>query len=1164
MASVPSARTGHVTGVLRLLTATAVLLFLGFSFLPFGKGLSEDDLLKLLTDDVVRIQADVTKFFLDIERDVLARGRRFADRGECEIRFADEVFFRLEQGVIKEYCGETSYWKEHAGPPESWAFHEHRGGLYYLSRLSDDLYYCRYLWQINDPEHPLFSFSVPRLSVSLDLNQDSHFQAEAVQKDKETLSMIFPLNVHPVQELSIHLSLNPASVANSRNPRGNRLGMWLALAVMAVFFILRWMYPNAVLYDWQGVLEEWSLLLVLAGLLSSYWQISLIFTLALLSGLFRTLLFFGRNGLLYAKFWAIPASFLFIFSFRFFHSLVKAASFPSDRFSMQPGFLVLMLCGAVMTAIPVYLVQFDLLLKKTRNRVIYLILLSPVVFLQSGLKPFWLSAAALLLMAVNLISEKRVRVIFINIPLIAIILQSIILIAGEREKRDYIEDNLSAIFLNQDNYAKSIAREMVHEINSSLTDLRILFYPDENQIDLAFLWEQSLAAKENLPSGIFVCNSKGQVIRHVAHLIPYIDLELPQESLFPFWAISQTSASLYGRPISVAFAAILVYDGGQLLGTIYIQVLNISSLLHQDISERNIFALNPKISGNEIGFFRVDDQGRLADNPFHVSFPEEALANARRPEWLNLVTENGLITCYRFPYGDSETIYLFFARSTFITISAEWIKLMLVYGIFGLFLMGLSPLKQLILRYYRTFSFKVLLFLLLLTLGSALVLALNSFNFYRTASGRNREVFWYEQGRVAQNMTINFLETSGGIDTESLILLGQLLNGEISVYRNGRLIDSSNYRRIVTGEIPVLMNSRIKQQLIGGAEGVILDRSRDDNHIYYRVNNLVYMLELGGNWRLRLFERDNYTDFMINILFLIFLIGSWIVFFVRNHIVSPITVLNTAMAEVEKGNLMQLPQTPRESEIKQLFTGFNAMVSGVAEQQRSVSDLSRMRTLVKMGRRVAHEVKNPLTPIKLSAEQIQRALQDRQPGHEEIIRKALQFIIEETDHLKRVSYGFLDLSKMDTLEREEFDIVELLGQEIFAFRQMAPRIRFKLESQLERLVVNLDRLKVKQVFKNLIQNAVDAVGDMAGEIRIGVEIPNAESGVLRLWVGDDGVGMEEELKKQLFEENFSLKDNGFGIGLFIVKRIVDLHGGRIWVDSAPGKGTVIRMEFPKE
>jgi len=1176
MASVPFAWPGYVKKNLRLVITIAVLLVLVYTLLPVGAEKSEAAVIDLLKERIARIQQDLNFFLTDLTSDTRQRGKQFAKSYQCDIQQSNEVFVSVRQGKVTRYCGETSYWSTQDGEPGSWGLHEYRGELYYLMRLSEENYYSRFLWNQNEPEHPIFSIPIEGLSVRLSLIKDMQVRTPKVLNDNHHVTLLVPLIIDQAQDLLIKITFNGYTISGGINPRVDKLLMGFLLAVMLVVFFLRWTNLAETSLRWQGLVEEWALLMVLALFLSSFFslttpnkwlwngtgQINLFLLLAVLTGILRSLLFLANNHVIQARAWTLWASVLFALSLKGFRKLVAIVEFPSDFISMEPVFLVMLICGAALLAIPIYLMHLDLLLEKKRNKVMILFLVSALflgLFYADG-PGLWIPI--LLILTLNLLFNIKSKWIFLNIPLIAILLHSVILGEALREKTYYIEDNLSAIFLNQGNYAKSIAREMVHEINSSLPDLRILFYPDENQIDLALLWKQSLAAKENIPSGIFVCNSRNQVIRHVAHLIPFLNLELPQEALFPFWAISQTVASLYGRPTSVAYAVIQVYDGGRLLGTIYIEVLNISSLLHRDTSSRHIFALNPRISGHEIGFFRVDEQGKLIENPFHVSFLQEEIDQASKPEWLTLKTENGNIVCYRFPYGDDESIYIFYAETAFITISAEWIKLSLLLGLYCLFFMGFNPIKQLVLRYYQTFSFKVLLFLLLLTLGSALVLALNAFNFYYSAGTQNQELFWYEQGRVAQNMTINFLEKNGGIDTESLILLGQLLNGELSVYQDGGLIDASNYRRIIAGDIPVLLNSRINHQLTSGAEGVVLDPERLVPRVYYRVNDYIYMLDLEGNWRLRQFEKDKYTDFLINILFLVGLIGSWVVLFVRNHIVSPITVLNTAMSEVEKGNLVQLPQTPRESELKQLFNGFNAMVSGVAEQQRSVSDLARMRTLVKMGRRVAHEVKNPLTPIKLSAEQIQRALLDQQSGYEEMISRAVQFIIEETDHLKRVSYGFLDLSKMETLELQGFDLIELLKQEIFAFQQLAPHIAFTLECQHSNLTVCLDRMKIKQVCKNLMQNAVDAVGEKAGKIRLGAERNQDDNGQITLWISDDGIGMSEDLQKQLFQETFSLKDNGFGIGLFIVKQVIELHGGHIQVESVLGQGSKIQIVVP--
>jgi signal transduction histidine kinase len=1159
----------------RLVVSATILVLLALSLRPLGLPRDTESQARLLGDDMVRIQKRFSDFLTDLKRDVLIRGSRFAAGEPVEINRADEAFVRSVDGRIVEYAGEISHWAEHRGQPGSWMIREHRGELFWTLRLDQSVFYVRHLWSINEPRDPIFHFSFPRALVTLSLVAEGEFLSPQILEDGLTRVLDFPLTAEQKPVLTVKASIDVSERLNRLRGHG-ALVLVLLLVFSLMLLVMRFSGRFEYRFFWQPLLEEWVLLFVLMRLIS-FWlgvparitwpwggqgRMDLLLLLGCLLAVIRGLIFLVKRGVPLAPGWALAGTVLFALGLKGFRSLTTAVSFPSDRFTFDPAFLVLLITGAAMLAVPLFMLQMEALRRGKTGRVVLLLLLPPLALwlcdTEAGI--LWLFVPLTLIF--NLAVSRKSPWIWLNIPLAALMLQMIILGEGERERKEYIEDNLSAIFLNQGNYAKSLAREMVHEINLSISDLRVLFYPDEEQVNLSLLWEQSLAAKENIPSGIFVCDSRDQVIKQVAHQIPFLDLDLPADTLFPFWSISQTRVSLYGRPTSVAYASIRVFDGGQVLGTVYIQVLDISSLLHRDMSAKHIFALNPRIAGQDIGFFRIDSRGRLVENPFHVNFQHREIGNAQIAQWLTLLTENGLIRCYRFPGGDGETIYLFFARPSFINLCAGWIKMLLVLGFMTLLVMGQSPHKRMLRHYARTFSFKVLLFLLLLTFGSALVLALNAYNFYNTTSSRNQDLLWYEQGRVAQNLTIDFLEESGGVDTETLILLGQLLNADLSVYQDGQLLDSSNYRRIVSGTIPVLMDSRIKHQLNSGAEGIMLNPDHPIPRVFYRVNDLIYMLELGSGERIWHLEKGSYTDFLIIILFLIGLIGSWVIVFVRNHIVSPITLLNRAMSEVEKGHLQPLGQIPVEEELKQLFSGFNAMVSGVAEQQRSVSEMARMRTLVKMGRRVAHEVKNPLTPIKLSAEQIQRAMLDRQPGYEQMIGRAVSFIMEETDHLKRVSYGFLDLSKMETLEPQDFDLIELISQEIFAFQQVAPSIRFVLEARMAVPTVHLDRYKIKQVIKNLMQNAVDAIGQRPGLIEIGAEGDPAKGRPLRLWIQDDGIGMSPELVRQIFEEDFSQKDSGFGIGLFIVKRIVELHGGSIVVESQEGQGSTLRITLP--
>ncbi len=242
----------------------------------------------------------------------------------------------------------------------------------------------------------------------------------------------------------------------------------------------------------------------------------------------------------------------------------------------------------------------------------------------------------------------------------------------------------------------------------------------------------------------------------------------------------------------------------------------------------------------------------------------------------------------------------------------------------------------------------------------------------------------------------------------------------------------------------------------------------------------IFAIEFSSNAADLARARDDYIDFITTLFFILIAFGLAAAIFSRNRILAPIHQLNQGMREVEKGNLQPLSAVPSEIELRSLYLGFNAMIEGIREQRENISELARMKTMIQLGRRVAHEVKNPLTPIKLSAEQIQRSLDDKSKNYEETVRRAVRFIIEETEHLRKVSYGFLDLSKLDELHAEAVDLADLVRQEVEVMGSLFPRMRFDLELPVHPLSAVIDRLKIKQALRNLLNNAVEALAGFNG------------------------------------------------------------------------------------
>jgi signal transduction histidine kinase len=195
------------------------------------------------------------------------------------------------------------------------------------------------------------------------------------------------------------------------------------------------------------------------------------------------------------------------------------------------------------------------------------------------------------------------------------------------------------------------------------------------------------------------------------------------------------------------------------------------------------------------------------------------------------------------------------------------------------------------------------------------------------------------------------------------------------------------------------------------------------------------------------------------------------------------------------------------------------------------------------------------------------ALKDKNPDYENIIRQSINYIIDETEHLRKVSYGFLDLSRLDELSPQPFDLRDLAREEVFNAAQIYAHIEFPIKEEVNDdmdidknpFIVTLDKFKIKQVLKNLVNNSIEAIGEKNGVVAINLA---RRRGRILLEVVDNGVGMDEEGLSKIYNIDYSTKEIGTGLGLFIVKRIIDLHKGHIEIQSEKNKGTRVRMELP--
>jgi len=276
-------------------------------------------------------------------------------------------------------------------------------------------------------------------------------------------------------------------------------------------------------------------------------------------------------------------------------------------------------------------------------------------------------------------------------------------------------------------------------------------------------------------------------------------------------------------------------------------------------------------------------------------------------------------------------------------------------------------------------------------------------------------------------------------------------------------------------------------------------------------------------------------------------------------IVTPIQKLLVGTKEVSLGNLeISIPHKSHD-EMKTLIDGFNTMIRNLKQHQQDLTDMSKKVAWAEMARKVAHEIKNPLTPIQLSAEHLLNVYNDRSENFADALKESTTYIIHEVENLRRIAHEFLETSKDVALQKDTLDLHTILQETLEPYKKiLTDRIRIKEHIQGDQFLFSGDKVKMKIVLRNILTNAIEAI-QKKGIINISL---SNQDGELILVVQDSGAGIGQDLLNRIFEPYFSTKDVGTGLGLPIAKKIIEDHGGTIEASSQMDKSTTITIRLP--
>jgi len=306
-------------------------------------------------------------------------------------------------------------------------------------------------------------------------------------------------------------------------------------------------------------------------------------------------------------------------------------------------------------------------------------------------------------------------------------------------------------------------------------------------------------------------------------------------------------------------------------------------------------------------------------------------------------------------------------------------------------------------------------------------------------------------------------------------------------------------------------------------------------------------------------EISNFLVTIINLNAFIFLVAGAIALFITNRITSSFTIIGQKMRDINLGKVNQEIPWKRNDEIGELVKEYNKMVHKLDESADALAKSEREGAWRQMARQVAHEIKNPLTPMKLSIQYLQKAIDNNSVNVKEMTTNVARTLVEQIDHLSKIASDFSQFANIGNPRNEVFDLHDLLYS-LTSLYETRDNLHFEWDPVPQRVMLFADKTQLNRLFTNLLQNAIEAP---EGESAILIHIEEMLNGeYITISVRDNGGGIPEHMQDKIFTPNFTTKTSGTGLGLAMSKSIAEQAQGDIWFDSVMGEGTTFFVKIP--
>jgi two-component system, NtrC family, nitrogen regulation sensor histidine kinase NtrY len=626
-----------------------------------------------------------------------------------------------------------------------------------------------------------------------------------------------------------------------------------------------------------------------------------------------------------------------------------------------------------------------------------------------------------------------------------------------------------------------------------------------------------------------------------------------------------------------------IISGNEILCYVAVSVYYNGSKIHSEYvpdylaTTKNVF--NDVLNSNELNIFTfrnkklVDSYGGLALSQNMIGQITSAEISESNEGWLAL-NING--ESYKFyvlknntPTGEMLTAVALREKQISLNLY-NFFKLFLIHSIYIIALLVVVFFTQLKKPYGFRLSFRAQLLTAFLFMSLIPILSLAIYNRHFVAEKSKTEI-QNELREKANYVENSFRVYSAQLDTlpaDTVKMLFDKISNEqninFSAFEGEKEFFSSVDELTSIGILPRILSPKVNNRLNNSGLREYFNQEQVDNYDYlsfYKkiiVNNNEYTLNVNSavnkiNSAISSLDIDIFLFGVYSFATIIIIIIGTVL---ANKISSPIRRLTKATSSVAHGDFNIEIETKERGEIKDLINGFNFMTRELNKRQMELAELERETAWKEMARQVAHEIKNPLTPMKLAVQQLVIAFKDNHASFSSIFEKVTNTVLNQIDNLNTIASEFSNFARMPIYKLEELDVIPVIADTINLF--MDENIDIKLSPKVSSALIEGDVSQIRRIFINLIRNSIQANATV-----LNIEVEEIENRYA-ITIKDNGAGIPEKIQEKIFDKNFTTKIKGMGIGLKLAKKFIDSISGRIYLKNSSADGSEFVIEFNKK